>query len=44
MHVHHIFGPDFKNELANGLEKRKTFDVSSRASDFRDHDVVFAFV
>ena len=44
MHVHHIFGPDFKNELANRLEKRKTFDVSSRASDFRDHHVVFGLV
>src|SRR4051812_22553976 len=44
MHVHDIFRADFKNELANRLDKRKTFDVSSCASDFRDHHVVFALV
>ena len=36
--------PDFENELPNRFEKRQAFDVSSRASDFRDDDVVFAFV
>ena len=44
MHVHDIFGPDFKNELANGFEKRKTFDVPSRASNFRNYHVVFGLV
>src|SRR5215469_769970 len=44
MHVHDILGPDFKNELANRFEKWKAFNVSSRASDFCDHHVVFALV
>ena len=44
MHVHHILRADFQNELADRLEKWKTFDISSRAADLCDNDVVFALI
>ena len=44
VHVHHILRADFENELANRFQKRQPFDVAGRAADFRDDDVVFAFV
>ena len=44
MHVDDILRADFENELANCLEERQSFDVASRAANFRDDDVVFAFI
>ena len=40
----HILRPDFENELPDRFQKGEPFDVAGRAADFRDDDVVFAFV
>ena len=44
MHGHDILRADFEIELPDRFQKRKTFDVARRSSDFGDHDVVFLFV
>jgi hypothetical protein len=44
VHVEHILRADFENELANCFQKRQPFDVTGCAPDFRDDDIVFAFV
>ena len=44
VHVHHILRADFEDELPDRFEKWKTFNVSGRTADFRDHHVIFAFI
>src|SRR5262249_52765683 len=40
MHVHHILGPDFEDELANCFQEWQPFNVTRRAAYLRDNDVV----
>ena len=39
VHVDHVFGPDFENELPDGFEEGQAFDIADGAADFRDDDV-----
>ena len=44
MHVDDILRADFEDELPDRFEKRQTFDVAGRSTDFCDDDVIFALV
>ena len=44
MHVHHVLTADFENELPNRFQKRQALDVTSRAADFGNDNVILRFV
>ena len=44
VHIQHILRAGFEDELPDSFEKRQPLDIPSRATNFSDDDVIFAFV